>query len=551
MLPNMNNSFTANKSLDAPVLLLLCHNLYIEVCLLTKSLVVKSNLLDFVSRALSCTSLGCTEGMQLAHQRNGRHFCDELSRIWGRKDSSWKITGRSKVFKTRSATLAVGSSRIPVTQKFLYEGDGTLTEGHIDFADMRQRTKIPQGDLFTVLEASTPEHIKQAMGVILDIEAEAAAKVSMKPGLIKALTLLRDNKVKTALVTRNTRASVKAFFDLIGPEWEGLFDPVLTREFPFVKPDKRLLLHVANEWRVYPSTLLMVGDSFEDVEVGNAAGTATCLVAGGGNEKPGVKVVTPAGAVATFIVNGLDQLSQMLEEGDDALKLGWPARQAAGEDIGKEGAPAPGLDFLDWCISVGAIRMGGASFPRMGQYAGGLATSDVTGSKILHVGCGAGGLTKTMCSQGMQVLGVDLDITATTRRGLCAVPLVGPKRELASGSLSIARESGTYEVVLIQGTSEDLRDSPGMRRWWHPQPLRELMTVLCEQSCPPSEAGSAQQRGTLCADVQIKDGQINPASIFESLQRHGLTVHAWQIIKSKKGDEGDRVLRLAAMRSTL
>ena len=31
----------------------------------------------------------------------------------------------------------------------------------------------------------------------------------------------------------------------------------------------------------------MVGDSFEDVEVGNAAGTATCLVAGGGNEKPG------------------------------------------------------------------------------------------------------------------------------------------------------------------------------------------------------------------------------------------------------------------------
>jgi hypothetical protein len=63
---------------------------------------------------------------------------------------------------------------------------------------MMRTADIPQGDLFTVLEASSPEHIKQAMEVILDIEAEAAAKVSMKPGLIKILTLLRDNKVRHA-----------------------------------------------------------------------------------------------------------------------------------------------------------------------------------------------------------------------------------------------------------------------------------------------------------------------------------------------------------------
>jgi hypothetical protein len=28
---------------------------------------------------------------------------------------------------------------------------------------------IPQGDLFTVLEASTPEHIKDAMATILEV----------------------------------------------------------------------------------------------------------------------------------------------------------------------------------------------------------------------------------------------------------------------------------------------------------------------------------------------------------------------------------------------
>ena len=46
-------------------------------------------------------------------------------------------------------------------------------------------------------------------------------------------------------------------------------------------------------------------------QVGNAAGTATCLVAGGGNEKPGVVVATPAGALATFTVSGLGQLKQV------------------------------------------------------------------------------------------------------------------------------------------------------------------------------------------------------------------------------------------------
>lgn len=73
--------------------------------------------------------------------------------------------------------------------------------------------------------------------------------------------------MRLALVTRNTRASVDAFLSLIGPEWGSLFDIVLTREFSFVKPDKRLLLHVAEAWGVDPSRLLMVGDSFEDVEV--------------------------------------------------------------------------------------------------------------------------------------------------------------------------------------------------------------------------------------------------------------------------------------------
>ena len=132
--------------------------------------------------------------------------------------------------------------------------DGTLTTAHIDFADMRKRTRIPQGDLFTVLESSTPDHIAHAMKEILEIEAEASKKVSAKDGLIDLLTFLKDRSCPIALVTRNTKHSTQAFFDLIGPEWSQMFSPVITREFQYVKPDPRLLFSVAKEWGESPSS---------------------------------------------------------------------------------------------------------------------------------------------------------------------------------------------------------------------------------------------------------------------------------------------------------
>jgi hypothetical protein len=49
--------------------------------------------------------------------------------------------------------------------------------------------------------------------------------------------------------------------------------------------------------------------------VGNAAGTASCLIAGGGNEKPGANLAPPAGAVPTFSVHSLLELRDLLRDG--------------------------------------------------------------------------------------------------------------------------------------------------------------------------------------------------------------------------------------------
>ncbi|KXZ45261.1 hypothetical protein GPECTOR_56g357 [Gonium pectorale] len=410
----------------------------------------------------------------------------------------------------------------------VFDMDGTLTEAHIDFADMRQRTGIPMGDLFTVMESwDDAARIAASMSTILDIEAGAAAAVSAKPGLMQLLALLRERQVPVALVTRNTRDSVAAFFGLIGPEWAALFSQVLTREFDFVKPDRRLLAHVAKEWGLPPSELLMVGDSFEDVECGNAAGTATCLVAGGGNEKPGVVVQPPPGAVATFSVSGLSELAERLataaERGPQAVgvALGWPARLAAGEAVGAEGAPAPGLDYLDWLAACGSLRCAPVSFPRMGAAAGGLASCSPgqEGDSVLHVFCGAGALTKLLASQGLQVWGVDADVDAAQRRGLRAVPFVGePLGRGCLDGLVAGAPAGGFQVVMLDGSHM----SPAQRgRWWAPASLASLLPALAPG-------------GRLCAQVPLA-ADTNPAAVLASLRAAGLAVAAWRVAAPQPG----------------
>ncbi|KAG2487568.1 hypothetical protein HYH03_013847 [Edaphochlamys debaryana] len=416
--------------------------------------------------------------------------------------------------------------------------DGTLTQAHIDFADMRARTGIPMGDLFTVMEAwGEPARIAGAMDTILQIEAEAAKAVSAMPGLMPLLELIREKQVPVALVTRNTPQSVEAFFNLIGPEWAGIFSQVLTREFKYVKPDRRLLAEVAKTWGISPSDMLMIGDSFEDVECGNAAGAASCLIAGGGNEKPGTVVLPPPGAVPTFSVGSLAELGERLraagERGAAAggVALGWPARLAAGEAIGAEGAPAPGLDYLDWLAAVGALRSAPCSFPRMGAAAGGLAACApaLLGHTLLHVFCGSGALTKLLSSQGLQVWGVDSDVDAAQRRGLRAAPFAGAplgpgclgRRGQEGGVMAAAPEQG-FDVVMLDGSH---MPEAAAASWWTPASVASLLPALAPG-------------GRVVAQVPLLYGDVNPAAVLSSLAGAGLAVRHWRVAAPQPGCVG-------------
>jgi HAD superfamily hydrolase (TIGR01509 family) len=399
--------------------------------------------------------------------------------------------------------------------------DGTLTVSNIDYALMRALIDVPEGDLFTVMEGwssgqricefgrvlgppveaenvletnqptnqPTTPPAADAMDAILAIEATAAADVQPMDGLEELLSLLAAHPgTRAGIVTRNTPAAVDAFFARIGEEKRALFDIVLTREHPHVKPDKRALTHFCDAWGLEPHTLLMVGDSTEDIETGNAAGTATCFVAGGGNEVGGgPPPPPPPGAVPTFAVGGLAELAARLAARDTGL--GWgayapvdglPSSSSSDfsdsddgaaaprgyvSDGSEPGAPAPGLPFLDFLFASGAVAPAACSFPRLDGARRGVPLDAHPGSKVLHLLCGDGALTKLLFASGLYVVGADAAPLAAraAKRGLRAVALAALD---APGALAeAATDVGAFDAVVAYGAQPGAAGPLEARLW--------------------------------------------------------------------------------------
>lgn len=354
-----------------------------------------------------------------------------------------------------------GGGKDLVYQGIVFDMDGTLSVSCIDYQLMRKSLDIPEGDLFTVMETwDDGDRIASSMDTILEIEDVAARQSRGMPGLTELLTFLKEKDVKVGLVTRNTSYSVDAFFKAIGDEYRDVFDVLMTREFPFVKPDKRCLTHFSRTWDIPPSRILMVGDSTEDVECGNAAGTASCLITGGGNEiTTGEKVRPPVGTVPTFSVDSLYELQDKLEQRN--TPLGWAevtederviyARSLSESEDDEEffvaldaGAPFKGLGFFNYLFDSGAIDPPSCSFPRLrSTILSENVDNEHPGDRVLHLGCGDGGLTKMLFSAGLNVWGVDTDPDKARSRGLATLTV----KDYCSISEAISEQADGASVL--------------------------------------------------------------------------------------------------------
>lgn len=155
----------------------------------------------------------------------------------------------------------------------IFDMDGTLTEPTLDFDAMRRELGAPEGDLAHYVLSLPPAERARAWAVVEAHEERAILEQRLQPGAADLLSDCRRAGIRLGVVTRNAARSVQA----LCRTYSLVFDAVVTREFPHIKPHPGPVLHILKGWGMPAARALMVGDYVHDMDCGRAAGTATCF----------------------------------------------------------------------------------------------------------------------------------------------------------------------------------------------------------------------------------------------------------------------------------
>jgi len=144
---------------------------------------------------------------------------------------------------------------------------------------------------------------------IRNIERAAMTKQRPQAGLVELMDYLDARGVRKGICTRNFDAPVTHLLTTFLPS--SIFNPIITREFRPPKPDPAGILHIAREWMQKDggSSLIMVGDSIDDMTAGYRAGAATVLLVNDVNRHLAEHEHTD------LVVDQLNDLIAILDEG--------------------------------------------------------------------------------------------------------------------------------------------------------------------------------------------------------------------------------------------
>jgi HAD superfamily hydrolase (TIGR01509 family) len=161
-------------------------------------------------------------------------------------------------------------SKAPPTA-VLFDMDGTLTEPRLDFPRLKAEMGIGARPILEALAEMSESQRSVAEAILHRHEEEAAKLSTLNPGCREILAWLDARSIPVALITRNSRASVKTVLAAHGLP----IDVLVTREDAPPKPDPAPLLHACEGLKVPAVDVWMVGDGEYDVRAGLAAGVRT------------------------------------------------------------------------------------------------------------------------------------------------------------------------------------------------------------------------------------------------------------------------------------
>jgi HAD superfamily hydrolase (TIGR01549 family) len=159
----------------------------------------------------------------------------------------------------------------------LLDMDGTITEPMLDFPKIKSEMGIGDRPILEAMAEMSDGARTAAEAVLLRHEQRAAAESALNCGCVELLDWAREQRLPTALITRNSRASVSVVLERHGLK----FDVLITREDARFKPHPEPLHKACMKLGVSEAACWMIGDGRYDVESGTAAGVPTVWLSHG------------------------------------------------------------------------------------------------------------------------------------------------------------------------------------------------------------------------------------------------------------------------------
>jgi len=156
-----------------------------------------------------------------------------------------------------------------------FDLDGTLVNSGLDFRAIRRDLGFPEsvGVLEYMATLTDNEQRAEAHEVLHRHEMEGAERATWMPGAESLLAALNDAGVPMAILTRNSRAAVRATCRTLDIP----VGRILTREDCAPKPSPEGLLRIARHFDLPVERMLYVGDFIDDLTAARRAGMAGCL----------------------------------------------------------------------------------------------------------------------------------------------------------------------------------------------------------------------------------------------------------------------------------
>lgn len=164
---------------------------------------------------------------------------------------------------------------------FIFDLDGTIVETDYDWRKIRKEIGCEEEPILTYLERLSEPERTEKWQILQQYEKQATDKAMLKEGIGAFISYLQNKKIKTALVTNNSRENTKFLLE----KFHLNFDKVLTRESGLWKPSGLPFLKIVNFFRVQNKECAVVGDSVFDVTAAREAGIPHIFILSHENQK--------------------------------------------------------------------------------------------------------------------------------------------------------------------------------------------------------------------------------------------------------------------------